>query len=296
MRYFIVTCHGWSASNWTAHALNLNENIICTHSARNELAEDKELQSNKNLKKHINDLQKGYLSRQSRSLDEIYEEIESKGIAKCYGSVHVLRMRDLPIIFKNHGISQRNFNLVNIVRHPIDLVWSGYGQFKDLFKYDINELYWTTGKVVRQALEFSNYIGIKYDLNMGELDNLAFIGACAILESLRFDIDSYSQIENIDNLNYLGTFKMEEITSNEEKYSLFFKRLGLIEYQDNHYIEKVFKTGIVNKHKHDSKKLTPQERYNQFLPWQKEVFNHFFSLHSLKEFYQKIGYNIEFID
>ena len=96
-------------------------------------------------------------------------------------------MRDLPVISEKYGVSTRSFKVVNIVRNPVDMVWSGYGQFKDLFRYDINELHWTTGKVIRQALEFVNYIGKKYNIYIGDFENLAFIGACAILESLKLD-------------------------------------------------------------------------------------------------------------
>ncbi|MEZ4781128.1 MAG: hypothetical protein R2816_06015 [Flavobacteriaceae bacterium] len=216
MKNFIVTSHGWSASNWTAHALNLNENILCTHSARNELASDKNLQSNINLKNNIDQLQKGYAQRQERSLDTIYDEIEKKGIAKSYGSVHVLRLRDLPIIYEKFGSSKRNFILVNIVRNPVDLAWSGYGQFKDLFRYDINELHWTTGKIVRQALEFSNYISSKYNLYMGDFENLAFIGACAVFESLKFDLDAYHKVNYMENIKFKGTIRMEDLTSKKK--------------------------------------------------------------------------------
>jgi len=134
-----VTSHGWSASNWTAHALNINKSVICTHSARNIPALSVDLQSNANLKINISELQKGYKLRQSRSLDAIYDEIESYGEAYAYGSVHVLRARDLPIIFKNNGSPYRIFKVANLIRNPVDLVWSGYGQFRDLFRYDINE-------------------------------------------------------------------------------------------------------------------------------------------------------------
>ncbi len=294
-KYFIVTCHGWSASNWTAHSLNLNSKIICTHSARNEIAEDKELQSNKNLKKNINKLQSGYKKRQAQSLDAIYDEIECKGASPYYGSVHVLRLRDIPIIYEKFGISQRSFNLVNIVRHPIDLVWSGYGQFLELFRYDINELHWTSGKVVNQALKFSNYIGQKYNLYMGDIENLAFIGACAIMESLKKDIDAYISLSSLKNINFCGTFKMEEITNDPKIYSLFCSQLGLNELISEEYLNKVFSTGVVNKHKSDDQKLSSKERYLSLVPWQKEVFNHFFNLHDLKKPYEKFGYDFTYL-
>src|ERR1041385_1726680 len=95
-KYFIVTSHGWSASNWVAHSLNLHPDIICTHSARNALAGEKDLQSNENLKIHLSQLHKGYASRQERDIRISYDEIESNGKALYYGSVHLYRMRDVP--------------------------------------------------------------------------------------------------------------------------------------------------------------------------------------------------------
>ena len=292
----IITCHGWSASNWTAHALNSNTNLLCTHSARNVPAGDKNLHSNENLKKHINSLQKGYSIRQSRSLDTIYDEIESYGKTNVYASVHVIRMRDLPIIHSEFGVSYRDFNIANVVRNPIDLVWSGYGQFKDLFRYDINELHWTSGKVVKQSLEFVNYIGEKYKLFIGDFEVLAFLGACAVLESLKFDFDAYSKVKNIDKLNFIGTYQMEELTTNPDYYSRFFDELDLKQYNSKKYLESVFNTGKINQHKHDNKKITAEERYNEFLPWQKEVFNHFFKLHNLRSSYEEMGYDLSFLN
>lgn len=293
MGEFIVTCHGWSASNWTAHALNLNPDTTCTHSARNEVASDKELQSNKNLKQHINQLQKGYVSRQNRSLDELYNEIHTKGYTSHYGSVHVLRLRDLPIIHEKFNAPSRNFNLVNVVRNPINLVWSGYGQFRDLFLYDINELHWTSGKVVRQALEFANEMARKYDLNLGEIDTLSFFGACAVLESLRMDLDAKEKISDYSYLHFQGVVQMENITSKRDAFAGMATNLGL--EVTHEYLNNVFSTGVVNPHKKDKKKLTPQERYNEFLPWQKEVFNHFFAMHNLRDSYSGFGYELDFV-
>lgn len=295
MKFFIVTSHGWSASNWTAHALNLNNKVLCVHSARVEIANHKDLQSNYNLKKNINQLQKGYLKRQERSIDELYDEIIAKGEADVYGSVHVLRMRDIPIIINKFGPPIKSFKLANVVRHPVDLVWSGYGQFKDLFLYDINELHWTSGKVVRQALEFSNYIGEKYNLNIGDYEVLSFFGACAVMESLKNDLDAYTIVEKCNNISFQGTFQMEKITTSMEEYKNFCIALD-VEEVDELYLNKVFKTGIVNKHKADTIAVNSKERFEIFETWQKEVFSHFFRLHNLKENYEKFGYDFTFIE
>lgn len=292
---FIVTSHGWSASNWTAHSLNLNNDVTCTHSARNVLANDVEIQSNQNLKQNINQLQTGYVSRQNRSLDELYDQIENLGETEAYGSVHVLRLRDLPVINLAFGEPNRNFKIANIVRHPVDLVWSGYGQFKDLFRYDINELYWTTGKVVKQALNFANFLGDKYKLNIGDYDVLGFLGACAVLESLKKDIDALDQLSFPKKLDFQGNFKMEAITNSKVEFNQFCDSLGLEKFVNEAYLNKVFETGLVNKHRHDSVKLMPAERYSQFTEWQKEAFLYFFEMHNIRESYESFGYSFDFL-
>jgi len=148
MNSFIVTCHGWSGSNWLSHVLNDHPDITCSHSARNILAKDVNMQSNKELKHNIHQLHKGYADRQNQSIDEVYKQIKQMGKTEFYGSVHVLRQRDIPVLYEIFGKTETKFNVINLIRNPIDLVWSGYGQFKDLFKYDINELYWTLKKII----------------------------------------------------------------------------------------------------------------------------------------------------
>ncbi|WP_185153353.1 hypothetical protein, partial [Fulvivirga lutimaris] len=269
----------------------------CTHSARNALADDKDLQSNKNLKLKIKDLHSGYVNRQERSLDDLYDEIIEKGNTEYYGSVHVLRLRDLPIIIERFGPSARNYNVVNVVRHPVDLVWSGYGQFLDLFLYDINELYWTTGKVLRDGKEFCYQLARKYDLNLGEYNNLAFLGACAVLSSLKLDMDAYSKLDGIHNLNLKKTFKMEDLTKSEKSFSEFISQLCGDDFEASQdYIRAVFNEGVINKHKHDNKKLSPAKRYDQFSMWQKEAFEYFFDFNQLLTMYEKIGYDFSFLN
>lgn len=292
---FIVTCHGWSASNWTAHALNLSEHILCTHSARNELANDEELQSNANLKKHLEQLQKGYQLRQRRSLDELYDEIEKLGSSPNYGSVHVLRLRDLPVVYEKFGVPHRVFDVANVVRHPVTLAWSGYGQFKDLFRYDINELYWTVGKVINQGLDFVNYIAKKYNIYVGDYEHLAFIGACSVLSSLRLDLDAYPKVNKMENIDFKGTFQMERLTSEPEYYRGFLMNLGMEEVATENYLKEVMEIKTINKHKKDSKSLTPNERFETFSPMQKEVFNYFFQLNKLGE-YEKFGYDLSMLE
>ena len=293
---FIFTSHGWSASNWLAYALNLHDDIICTHSARNILANRTDMNSNDNLKKQLRNLHKGYVSRQSRSLDTAYDAIESFGEAQLYGSVHVFRLRDLPVVYEKFGSFKRSYSVQNLVRHPVSLVWSGYGQFKDLFRYDLNELHWTTGKVLKSAKDFIYDLALRYDLYLGDFENLAFLGAAAVLGSLRLDLDSLTVVKKIPKIDFKGHVKMESATHCPEVLNSSIQALSTGRLSASAgYLEKVYSTGVVNQHKNDADKTDAEARYDKFSEWQKETFNYFFNKYNLQKEYKQMGYDFSFI-
>jgi len=294
--YFMVTSHGWSASNWLAYALNMHPDIICTHSARNIQASEKEMNSNQNLRQNLQSLHNGYVLRQNRTLKKSYKFIEALGEVKVYGSVHVYRLRDLPVLFEKYGEFDHSFQVMNLVRHPVSLVWSGYGQFKDLFRYDLNELHWTSGKVLKSAREFVHQLALKYDLYIGDIENLAFIGAAAILGSLRLDLDAVDKTKQLPKIEYHDHVQMEKITREPDVLREAIRTLSDNTIDgDSAYLSQVFNAGIVNQHKNDSNKHDPELRYQQFTDWQKETFNYFFNLYDLRNSYREMGYNFSFL-
>ena len=296
-KYFIVTSHGWSASNWLAYALNLHPDIICTHSARNIQATEKSMNSNINLRQNLKNLHKGYVARQNCKIEKTYNSIEKLGEAKLYGSVHVYRLRDLPVLYEKYDKFRYRFNVINLVRHPISLVWSGYGQFKDLFRYDLNELHWTSGKILNTAREFIFKLALKYDLYIGDLENLAFLGAAAVLGSLRLDLNAIGRVKAIPEVNFLGHIQMEEITAKPEVLQHSIKNISDGSMKVNgEYLETVYATGIVNQHKDDVDKRDALARYNKFSDWQKETFHYFMKKYDLCKAYEQIDYDFSFID
>lgn len=289
---FIVTCHGWSASNWLAYILNQNKDIIASHSAANLL--DEKLSND--IKDKLKDFHDGYKNRQNRPIDESYDFIESHGNVEYYGSVHLYRLRDLPVQYDKFGNSKRKFNVVNLIRNPIDLVWSGYGQFKDLFKTDINELYWTTGKVLEDK-DFIYHLNDKYDLLVGDYENLAFIGAARVLGSLRLDLNAMYEIQNIPFINYLGEVKMEEVTTRPGILRNLVLKLTNNEIEVNEeYLDDIYKIGQINKHKQDNKKLTSKERFESLKDWQKETLRYYLNKYEIIKPYQEFGYDLSFIE
>jgi hypothetical protein len=294
---FIITSHGWSASNWLAHSINLNNNIICTHSARNVLANDKDIHDHENLVRHIKKFHTGYVGRQMLALDDLYDNIRQNGNVKYYGSVHVLRMRDLPILHAKFGDSNTQFKVANFVRNPIDLVWSGYGQLRDLFTFDINELYWTLDKILTEGKDFTYSLIEKYQINIGEYRYLAFIGACAILSSLKKDINAYKAVESSKSLDFIGTYKMESTTTDKRDFSeLLVNLTGDSSIITEDYLSQVFSGGAINTHKKDNLKITPKQRYESFEPWQQDTFNFFFDKFELRAHYESFGYEFLYLN
>ena len=295
-KYFIVTSHGWSASNWLAYALQLHPEISCTHSARNIIACDKDLQSDANLRRNLDYLHRGYLSRQNQALDSSYDEIEALGNSQYFGSVHRFRLRDIPIVYDRFGPFQRKYRVMNLVRHPVTLVWSGYGQFQNLFRYDINELHWTLGKVLEHAREFVFDFGRRYDLMLGDYEVLAFLSAAVVLGSLRLDLDALDSVCKTPNIDYRGHVQMEWVTRDKAVLKNVIGKLCGPELSVTPgYLRNVYSAGQINRHRRDNHQLSPEERWDEFNNWQREVFLYFMDYYNIWEDYEKMDYDLSFI-
>ena len=295
MKQFMITSHGWSASNWVAHSLNLHPDITCTHSARNIIPNRKDIHSSKELKKNIRKFHVGYASRQTNSFNDIFEIIKSYGDTNYYGTVHFYRLRDIPVVYENFGRSDHEIQIYNLIRNPIDLVWSGYGQFKDLFRYDLNELNWTLSKLLNEARDFVFDLADKYDLYIGDHENLAFLCSACILGSLRKDLDglTFIQEKSPENIVYCGEVKKEDITTNPAYLSNLLSNLTNSKLDISpEYLEEVYNLGAINHHKEDTSKIEGLARYETFTDWQKETFLFFMDKYSLTEPYKSYGYQL----
>lgn len=296
-RAFLVTCHGWSASNWLAHALHQHPGIACTHSARNVIADDPHEYSGDRLRQKIREFHRRYGTRQSLPLDTLYDEIHRLGDgASLYGSVHLLRLRDLPTQVARHGAPLRQITTAQLVRHPIDLVWSGRGQLDQLFRFDLNELYWTLHKIMASAKEFVLDLAHEHDILIGEPQNLAWVGACAVLGSLRLDLDAQAAVEAMPWVDWVGEVKMEEVTRDRQVLAGLVDRLsGGRLAAPAHWLDQVFAVGEVNRHRIAGARLSPADRYASLAPWQREVLHHYLDLYEIVPAYTAKGYDFSFL-
>ena len=292
---FIVTCHGWSASNWLAHALHCHPRISCAHSAAAILAEDPAIFDGVGLKTQLPRVRAGYLQRQSRAIDALYADLAHQHPAAHIGTVHTYRLRDLPVQADRFPPRDGPYRVVNLLRHPLDLVVSGYGQFRDLFAIDLNEFSWTLAKIVDQGLEIVETICDAHDLRPGSYDVLCFFGACVVLGSLRLDLDALDQISDED-WHYLGAVRMEEITTDPAALARLIAQLtdqpGLA---DQAYLDQVFRKGRINVHNAHAARGT-QQRWHDLAPWQQQGFAAFLDHFALRAPYTELGYDFSFLD
>ncbi|XKE45431.1 hypothetical protein LG302_19120 [Halomonas organivorans] len=289
MRDFIITCHGWSASNWLSYVLNQHPDLVVSHSAANLIDERFE----NDIRGRELEFKQGYLNRTERSIADGYAKIRKSGSAKAYGSVHLYRLRDLPVQHQRFGID-KPYNIVNLVRNPVDLVWSGYGQFQEIFRTDINELHWSVGKLL-EDIEFCYEMADKHDLRLGDLETLAFFCAARVLGSLRLDLDAMKDIDDIENLKNLGILRMEDVTTSRESLIELFDRLFLGKITcDRRYLDHVYGIGEINTHK-TGKKKSGRTRYINMTPWQQEVLCFYMDKYNLKKPYAQYGYSLDYL-
>lgn len=296
--YFVVTCHGWSASNWLANALHKHPNILCAHSSAALPADDPSVFDGDGLKKKIPALRKGYIARQNRSLTDLYESLPNPKNAHIIGSVHTYRLRDLPA--QTELITPRSspIPVVNLVRHPLDLVVSGYGQFKDLFRIDLNEFSWTLNKIVARGLEMPEAICAKHNVDPGDYDSVCFLGACVVLGSLRLDLDALDAVENSGaaHWDFRGHVQMEQLTRDPNSFSRLLPTLtNRNDLATTEYLDSVFTERKVNIHNHDAPSGTHQ-RWNALKPWQQEAFRAYLDLFELQKQYEAIGYDFSMME
>jgi hypothetical protein len=272
----------------------MHSDVICTHSAMNVLST--EIRNYDGLRDSVRKLHTGYVNRQQRPVDQSYDEIAGHGRAEAYGSVHLYRLRDLPILWERFGKPTRQFMVYNQIRHPLSLVWSGYGEFQTLFRFDINELHWTLGKLLDTSRDFVFDLARRYDLMLGDYEVLAFLCACRVLGSLRLDIDAEAVVRQLPGADFRGHVQMEQITSDPERFSAVFSgATGLPVAVDDAYVQEVFATKAINKHRQDTKRLTPRQRWETLKDWQEDAFCHFLERFDLLPFYTEQGYEFDFI-
>lgn len=280
---FMVTCHGWSGSNWLANALHTHPDIICTHSVANLLPHG----SGYNAKQEDECSRQGYTrGRKDQTLAEHFTGLRELGEAKAYGSVHRYRLRDLPNLLQNAG--GVSFQLVNLVRHPVNLAASGQGQFEDLVQREIFARI-EVMDFCKQGMKVYEALAKRHQIDICDWSFLSFLAACQHCYVLVHDLKALRHIAPIPNI------MMEKMTSERDYFKQHLAELtqNTLDISED-YLDEVFQIGRINQHRKKAK-LTAEQQFNEWAPWQREGFAIFAAQSGIIQEYSAIGYDFSFI-
>jgi len=291
---FIVTCHGWSGSSWLANILHSHPDIHCTHMLHNHIPEVDDSDSKVACGRYFDIIRQGAIDRQELSMEAMLDKL-SLNIDKPYiGSVGLYRLRDLPLLTKKFGACGYPIKVVNLIRNPVSVVCSGYGQFMKRFQYDLHELHWNLGKLLEFSYDHLYEIRQKYGINLGDTNNLSFFAAAQALASLRLDIEAFAMVQKFENISFLGSVSMEEITSSTNSLQNFFKSLIPSCAHQTSFFESAIQQSAINTHYHQAS-CYAEERFKLLECWQQESFLHFWKSNQIEAFYTDRGYSFDFL-
>jgi hypothetical protein len=275
---FLVTSHGWSGSTWLATVLNRHPDIICTHSVGSIDPEA----TNRN---QVDLARQGLTTgRTDMTLEEHFASIESTGEARAYGSVHRYRLRDLP------GLSQEGsfdfpFQLANLIRHPVNLVASGHGEFTTLAEVDP----YTRFEILQFFMhehEYYEFLKEKYSLDLTHWGTMAFLAATLHMFVLVHDAAC------VDGVMHLP---MERLTRDPD----FLRQVvaGLTSgavVLDDEFLDGAVDLGPVNSHR-SGPSLDAADQFEAWEEWQREAFSHFMVKSEIDVLYAGYGYDFSFV-
>jgi len=284
--YFIVTSHGWSGSHWLAIALDTHPEIVCAHSALNIHSRGGD-SSEDFLKKSVAEHGNAVLGRENLSIDIALDQV--KGYTEdpkkhIFGNVHTYRIRDLPAIKQNFP-APRQHMMMNLIRHPVSLVASGYGQLRSFLSWDIYCLFDVAG-CIQEQVDFAVDLSKRHNLNLCDTNVQAFLAACHHQMFLSRDHQIAPDAP---------TIVMERVTTEPDYFSEVVRLLtyGKVEC-DADYLGQVFSLPRLNRHASGEKK-DPATQYLSWASWQREAFKYSLERSQLAKFYAKYGYDFSFI-
>lgn len=295
MSHFIICSLGKTGSFWIANALDINPDIICTHSNLHVPASEiylsgwngfetigakwKDKKPSEELAKTLTEKYGKAIEKESKvfskyTLDEYFDLQEKIGIAKYYGNAHGYTLTN----FLNHWKANkpnRKFKLANLHRHPLKIVESGVSRS---FVYEDPQV-------------------------IARIKNRTAIDKAVKAYKLKLCPEVIAFIDNCNKLpDYLGAMRcldllhipIERITQDKEYFCFVLRYLTSddIEISDK-YLDSVFSLGKLNRHnKNRSCDNTPEILFSKWDYWQRDYFSKMLScFQDIFPKAEELGYN-----
>ena len=309
VRRFLIASHGWSGSYWLAHVLHAQPGIACVHSsaalpadAADPYSLDAILEKGTlaDVYARLEVFRNGYRDRATRRPSELCDDVAERfPEAALVGSVHTFRMRDLSNAFDDlgaAGLHEDAISVANLLRHPVTLVQSGYGQFRDSMGIDLNEHAWVARRVIETDLHGFEAISARHGVRPGTFDALSFLGACCALVGPARDFGAAQSLAERADVRWLGHMQMERIVSEPDHLAAWIDRLsgGALQMSPEGLAAMNSGSGR-NRHNRASGGGTVEEVLAGWSDWQRDVFIHCLDLFALRAPYAEAGYDLSMV-
>lgn len=276
--FFVVTSFGFSGSKWLGATLDRHPKILCTHSALDFRIWDRHYDGDE-LEACA---EEEWKHRLNQPLDDYFDNLAGMGSADVYGNVHRYRLTDLARIYQKWP-PKRRFQIANLVRHPVTWVESGAHHIRHLAETSLFNRYEALHSAMNE-LDYYRDLKRKHGIDLLDWDILCFLAVCQFMSVLIADLNAVSGVRYV---------QMERVTTDRKLFSEIFRGLtaGRIEASED-YLDEVFEMESVNRHRPGSarRRLTPEEQFAAWAPWQQEAYLHFQDAYGVRRAYEQLGY------
>lgn len=286
--FFLVSSHGVNASRWLAKTLSSHPEIVCTHGAAElEFALDHEYKDDRSLSDDRRARRRAQsAARKTRSLDDIFNELQAVRPAKAYGNVHMFTIQELDGIAKQarQFHDKFEFRSVNIIRHPVARISSWVAMTNQVWENRFDEdgmlmpalptfLQQTAKDCLRQAnelLEREQLTHIySFQEHFGKDNYRDILMLCALKENLALAL-LHLQYPHIYSIT------KERLTTDPDYFGLFMAAMLPQELASPAFIESAIRSDAFNVRRPDQEKdsnpLSPRKDFAGWPDWLQEMF------------------------
>lgn len=275
---FIITCAGMSGSKWLAHSINQHSHVSCSHSAGlyniyNRDYDKKELEN-------ILAIEREQFSNK-RTIKNVIDDIDKEN-SLLNGNVHSYRLYRLKEAMRYDNT--KNNTIANLIRHPLSVTLSRTAMFNQMAEHDVSVQKKIKNTYLNNKNTFQKYVD-EYHLDINDYKILSYFDALVGLHKLHQEVNLYNDVFHI------------QIEKTKE-YSYFRE---IIEYisggkleADEDYLSTIIKSPVLNSHTHLMAD-TLNDKYNNLLDWEKELFLIFIEKSNIYKSYEKLGYDFNFM-
>lgn len=272
---FIITSYGGSGTNWLSKNINSIRGVLCTQHIYN--LEFK----NGPIKTSIND---------ATSIEEYFNKINFFKLypTKALGNVHGFSYAKIA----SEAKSIKNLTVVNLIRHPISRIESGYmtnillEADKRRFNKEHNQI--DKYNAIINESEYYNKIIAKYGASIfHDYKNILFLQVLARQDKAYEDMRMCVE-DNIPQVRF------EDITKDPRALTELVSKISggsviLSEKEANHMINKP----PLNNHHNIS--LSSEQKYVSWQDWKKYAFLLHLQQNNKRELYELLGYSLDYV-